>query len=464
MHNCFLYNTQDNAIAIIPICQSDFTKWLEMQPIRIKNCISINRFSAKPHSFCFITDQNGNLEKVLIGIENNNDSLAFGALPKILPAGCYSIEAASFTAEQLKHAAIGWGMGSYQFSNYKKSAAICAKLLCSESYDIKTIDEVVSSISLVRDLINMPACDLYPEKLANIAENIAKECNAEFRKISGDELCKNFPAVYAVGRGSQNPPALLDLRFGNAHDPKIVLVGKGVCFDSGGLQLKTSTGMLLMKKDMAGAAHVLGLARMIMHAKLPINLRVIIPAVENLISGDSLKPGDIITTRKGLTIEITSTDAEGRLILADALAFACEDKPEMILDLATLTSAAGIALGPNIVALFSSNDQLAQDIITAMIKENEPVWNMPLYQPYLKFLKSEIADFKNASTDINSGAGAITAALFLQQFVSPETKWIHFDMAAYNTESTAGKPAGGEAMCLQGIFSYLKEKYLQTIK
>jgi len=255
---------------------------------------------------------------------------------------------------------------------------------------------------------------------------------------------------------------LIDLSYGDLNAPKIVLVGKGVCFDSGGLQLKPSASMLLMKKDMAGAAHVLGLARMLMDAKLPVNLRVIIPAVENLISGDSLKPGDIIKTRKGITIEVANTDAEGRLILADALALASEWQPKLILDFATLTGAARVALGSDITALFANNDKLAENIITNMLEEQEAVWRMPLYQPYLEFFKSEIADFKNIATSESAGVGAVIAALFLQQFVAEGVEWVHFDINAYNASTRPGKPEGGEACCLRGIFKYIECHFCES--
>lgn len=459
MLNCFITDTKDKIIAINPICKSNFAKWIKNQEARIKNIVSANEFSAKPNTFCLITDQNGNLEKVLLGLETNDDFLTFGVLPKVLPPGYYNVDAADFSFSQLEHAAIGWGMGYYQFTQYKKSKEFAAKLLCKKKCDLNKIDAIVSSIFWVRDLINMPAGDLYPEKLAQIAENFAKEFNAEFNKVTGEKLRKNFPAIYAVGYGSEKKPLLIDLRFGDVNAPKVVLVGKGVCFDSGGLQLKSSAAMLHMKKDMAGAAHALGLARMLMMAKLPINLRVIIPAVENLISGDSLKPGDIIATHKGLSIEITNTDAEGRLILADALALASEWKPKLILDFATLTGAARIALGQDIVALFASDEKLAKDIMKAMVEEKEPVWQMPLYQPYLEILKSKLADFKNASTSDAPTGGAITAALFLQQFVTSGIEWAHFDMNAYNIESKPGKPEGGEAECLKGLFKYLEQRF-----
>jgi leucyl aminopeptidase len=469
-NDCFaisINNKQDLLVDIVPIWQSNFAQWLKTQNSTVKNLTITNRFTAQANTFCLLVDQNGKLKQVLLGIENNDDFLAFGLLPKILPAGYYRINAAEFSEKQLKNAAIGWGMGSYQFFVYKKSSKSNTKLLCNNNYDFKNINSIISSIFFVRDLINIPSGDLHPKKLADIAQNIAKEFGAKFKKISGEELRKKFPAIHAVGKGSSNQPILIDLCFGSNKDPKIVLVGKGVCFDSGGLQLKSSANMLLMKKDMAGAAHVLGLARMIMLEKLPINLRVIIPAVENLISGNSLKPGDIIKTRAGLSIEVANTDAEGRLILADALSYASEWQPKMILDFATLTGAARVALGPDITALFASNNQLAQDISAEMVEEHEPVWHMPLYRPYLKLLKSSIADFKNVSMLGDSGAtvggGAITAALFLQQFVSRDIPWVHFDMNAYNEKTSPGRPEGGEAVCLNGVFQYLKKKFYNNL-
>jgi leucyl aminopeptidase len=452
-------DTKEEVVSITPVCESCFVKWLDVQPERIKNFVSANKFSAESGDVLLIPNQDGNLEKVLLGVKTPDDFFAFGVLPKSLPFGYYIIDAPEFSSEQLEHAAIGWGMGGYQFTRYKKTKAFEAKLVCKENCDINKINNFVSSIFWVRDLINTPAGDLYPEKLAQIARDLSKEFCAEFNQVSGEELRKDFPTIHAVGCGSEKKPVLIDFRFGDESAPKVVLVGKGVCFDSGGLQLKSASAMVTMKKDMAGAAHVLGLARMVMTAKLPINLRVIIPAVENLISGDSLKPGDIITTRKGITVETKNTDAEGRLILADALAFASEWNPELIIDFATLTGAARVALGPDIAALFTPDDQLAQDITVAMEKEQEAVWRLPLYQPYLELLESELADLQNISTLAGPTAGAITAALMLQQFVSPEIPWAHFDMHAYNERSNLGRPEGGEAECIRGVFKYLEEKF-----
>ncbi len=266
MPNFFVAEASGKAVPITPICQDDFILWQLSQSARVKNLVTNNNFLAKPSTFCLFTDNDGNLEKVLLGLASRDDFFAFGILPKVLPEGCYYIDAPGFTSEQLEHAAIGWGLGNYQFKRYKISKDFPVKLLCKESYDINRLNSAVDAIFLVRDLINTPAGDLYPEKLAEVVTSLAKEFDAELKVIKGNELIAGFPTVYAVGRGSKREPMLIDLRYGDLNAPKIVLVGKGVCFDSGGLQLKSSAGMLLMKKDMAGAAHVLGIARMVMAA------------------------------------------------------------------------------------------------------------------------------------------------------------------------------------------------------
>lgn len=459
MNSCFVSNVSGKAIPIVPIAHDDFANWITTQPCRIKNLTSSNSFLAEPNSYCLLTDHEGKLEKVLLGIAKKEDFFAFGILPKLLPEGCYEIIAPEFSLVEFEHAAIGWGMGSYQFKQYKEIKEYGAKLLCQDNNNIVKINRIISATFFVRDLINLPAGDLYPEKLAAVATDLANEFTAEIRVVKGEELITDFPAVHAVGKGSEKPPVLIDLRYGDLNAPKVVLIGKGVCFDSGGLQIKPSGSMALMKRDMAGAAHALALARMIMEAKLPINLRVIIPAVENLVSGNSLKPGDIIKTRKGITLEIMHTDAEGRLILADALALASSWQPEMILDFATLTGAARVALGPEVTALFANDQQLAQEIMVSMSKEQEAVWQLPLYQPYLEFLKSEVADFKNIATNEHAGAGAILAALLLEQFVDPKILWAHFDIEAYNAVTRPARPEGGEAVCLRGLFNYLEERF-----
>ncbi|MDR1012342.1 MAG: leucyl aminopeptidase family protein [Coxiellaceae bacterium] len=456
MYEFFTTHASNKIIPIVPICIKDWDVWYRGQPERIKNFVLINKFTARSSSYCFVLNRNGHIEKVFLSLDDKDDFYSFGVLPKVLPRGVYEIVTENLSMEQVERTIIGYGIGNYQFKKYKKTIALEAKLFIPKNVNFSKINSILEAIYLVRDLINMPADDLYPEKLATIATNIASDFKAKITIIKGRELAINFPAIYAVGRASSHKPLLIDLQYGKFNAPKVVLVGKGVCFDSGGLQLKTPSGMFLMKKDMAGAAHALGLARLIMAAKLSINLRVIIPVVENLISGDVLKPGDIIKTRKGITMEVVNTDAEGRLILADALAYASEWQPELILDFATLTGASRVALGPDITALFTNNDNLAEDIINNMLNEQEPIWRLPIYEPYLEFLKSKIADFKNIATSNYVNGGAIIATLILQQFVDPKIRWAHFDMNAYNEIFRPGRPEGGEAMCLRGLFRYFE--------
>ena len=458
MINCLVSENSGKNIPITPIVHSDFSAWLERQEERVKNMVTQSNFTAKSGKHFLIFDQSGNLAEVLLGLVSKDDFLSFGALPGVLPGGVYRANGDGFSMSQLEHAAIGWGMGDYRFSHYKDLEKREALLNC-DGYPLANINSVLSAIYLVRDLINTPAEDLYPEKLAGVALNLAKEYQAKVDIIKGEELVTGFPAVYAVGKGSDRQPLVIDLSHGDSQHPKVVLVGKGVCFDSGGLQLKPSSAMLLMKKDMAGAAHALAIAHMVMEAQLPINLRVIIPAVENLPSGNSIKPNDIIRTRSGKTIEVGNTDAEGRLILADALTYAVEQKPELILDFATLTGAARTALGPSMAALFANDQRLADDLMEAMRREAEEVWQLPLYDAYADFLESDVADMLNVSKSANTGGGAILGALMLQKFVPSTCPWAHFDIAAYNNSTKPGKPKGGEADCVVGVFKYLAEKF-----
>lgn len=451
----------NSSIPIIPVTPSEFTTWLNKQPIAIKKLTAIHKFTAKPNTFCLLNDQHGELKQVLLGIENRQELLAFGILPTVLPKAIYEIAPLSnWTITELQNAAIAWRLGCYSFSKYKANAPVAAKLAIPKHANTKEIDTIVAAISLVRDLINTPADDMRPADFAAVARNIAKQHRAKYRCLVGKDLIKaNFPAVYAVGKGSVNPPMLIELRWQHVakNAPRVTLVGKGVCFDSGGLDIKTPGGMLLMKKDMAGAAHALALAQMLMTSKLPLNLRIIIPLVENLISGDSLKPGDILKMRNGKTVEIKNTDAEGRLVLADALSFAVEEPVDLLIDFATLTGAARTALGSKVAALFTPNDDLALAIDKATQAANEAVWRLPLYKPYRQLLQGKISDLLNISSSEANGAGAITAALFLQEFVAANKNWLHLDMTAYNFSSSPAKPEGGEAMCLQGIYQYLKQ-------
>lgn len=458
MINCFVAQKKSRAIPIIPVLKTNFTKWISTQSKEMQNQVATFEFSAKPNSYCLILDAQGKLNKILLGIEDNNDYLAFALLTAKLPENVYKIDASNWTQSELTQAAIGWGMGSYKFTKYKKAEKTAQpKLVLDSNYDWQQINTILDGIFLVRDLINTPAEDMTPTIFAAVAAKIAKKYGANFKQIIGKNLItNNFPAIYAVGRASINSPRLVEINWSSKQKnaPSITLVGKGVCFDSGGIDIKTPPNMLLMKKDMAGAAHALALAQMIMVTKLPVNLRVILPLAENLVSGNSFKPGDVIKMRNGKTVEVKDTDAEGRLILADALAYASEKKSDLLIDFATLTGAARVALGSEIASLFTPNEHLAQDLIAFGKQVKEYFWRLPLHKPYRDGIKSKIADLVNLSTAVQ-GAGAIIAALFLQEFVANHSNWVHFDMTCHNFSASPGKPEGGEAMCLQAVYNYL---------
>lgn len=455
MLTCFTTQSTKKTIPVLILTEKDFSGWLSDQTNFIKNWISSIGYKAEPGSICLLPDAAGKLTHVLCGISDLNNFWSVGNLSTMLPQGQYIF---NLNSADYANFAIAWGLGAYQFTRYKNPTKKIAQLVLPKNQDVDLINNLVESIFLVRDLINTPTDDMGPSELANATVNLAKQYKAKLKQIIGEDLLKNnFPCIYTVGRASDDAPRLLDLRWGNKKHPKITLVGKGVCFDTGGLDLKPSSAMLLMKKDMAGAAHVLGLARMIMEANLPIQLRVLIPAVENSISGNAYRPGDIIKSRKGLTIEIGNTDAEGRVVLADALTEAVSENPDLLIDMSTLTGAARIAVGTDISAMFSNQDDLANKIMQHGVQKSDPIWRLPLFAAYRELLNSSIADINNSSVD--SYAGAITAALFLKEFVPDTIPWMHFDSMSWNLRSRPGRPAGGEAMALRAIFSYLYETY-----
>lgn len=456
-HDYFITSSSEAAVPIIAVCPDEFTALISKQNNRLKNWLQVNDFKAESGSICLLPDRDGKIKKVFLGIENSDDFWAFAALPNKLASGVYQIQLDCNT-EQLQRIAIAWGLGTYKFTVYKKEHISKAQLLLSGACDLQYVESVVSSIALVRDLINYPAENMGPISLAKAATSVAIEFGAKVDQVIGDDLLKKgFAGIHAVGRGSSSLPRLIDLTWGKKKDPQLVLIGKGVCFDSGGLDIKPREYMLGMEKDMGGAAHVLGLARMIMAAKLPVNLRVLIPAVENMVSGNSYKPGDIITTYKGTTVEVGDTDAEGRLVLADALALACEPKPDLIIDFATLTGSASAALGTEIAAMFTVSNNIAEAVSDVAEEENDPVWQMPLYKPYKDLLDSHIADIRSCGSV--RCAGAITAALFLQEFISKDQEWVHFDISDNNEKDRPGRPKGGEAHGLRALFSYLVKRY-----
>ncbi|MGD9650711.1 MAG: M17 family metallopeptidase, partial [Dongiaceae bacterium] len=354
--------------------------------------------------------------------------------------------------------ALGWALAQYQFDRYKKSTPRRAKLAWPKGVDRAKITALAESIFMARDLINTPANDMGPENLAAAAKKVAKENRAAYKEIIGGQLLKNnYPLIHAVGKASSQAPRLVDISFGPAKAPKVTLVGKGVCFDTGGLDLKNADGMKLMKKDMGGGALALGLFDALVKSKLPIRLRLLLPIVENSVAGNAFRPLDIIPSRKGLNVEIGNTDAEGRLILADALTEADQEKPDLLIDFATLTGAARIALGAEIPAVFSNRQNLAIDLASKAMEIYDPLWPLPLWNNYRKMLKSKFADLNNAPE--GGYGGAITAALFLQEFVSKKTPWIHIDTMAWNQSDSPGRPLGGEAMGLRAVYEFLVERY-----
>ncbi|KQY97238.1 cytochrome C oxidase subunit II [Pseudolabrys sp. Root1462] len=413
-------------------------------------------FEAKPGKLLLIPALDGKLAGVLFGLEKPGDLIDTfrpGALVNLLPAGTYRFANAPHDA---RLAALAFATGAYQFTRYRKGDARKIKLVVPKGVDGEEVGRIAEGVALARDLTNTPANDMGPEELEAAARKLAAAHGAKIQVTSGDKLAKEFPLIHAVGMGSPRAPRLIDITWGKDKDPKVTLVGKGVCFDTGGLDIKPSSGMLNMKKDMGGAASVLGLAHMIMAGKMKLRLRVLIPAVENSISGRSFRPRDVYASRKGLTVEIGNTDAEGRLVLADALTLASEDKPALIADFATLTGAARVALGASLPALFSNDDKLAADMGKAGLAENDPVWRLPLWQPYEAQLDSKVSDINNIGSD--GFGGAIIAALFLKKFVDVPS-WVHFDIFAWTPSARPGRPEGAELMAARALYGVLCARY-----
>jgi leucyl aminopeptidase len=453
MNNLLIANNNGTPLFIIE--QKTYKGWLNKQTQTTQNWLKNTNFSEK--GLALLPNEQGELLQALFVIKDASDYFACGELIKQLPPGQYALN-----AEKVHHSAIcfGWLMGAYQFNSYFSTDTL-------QSFPILAIDDqalidstinYVKATALTRDLINTPAADMMPEHLSQATQQLADEFGGKVNHIIGDELLEqNYPTIHAVGRASVHKPRLIDLTWGNNKHPQITLVGKGVCFDSGGLDIKPAAGMRNMKKDMGGSAHVLGLAQLIMANNLPVNLRVLIPAVENAVSSNALRPGDIVTTRKGITVEIHNTDAEGRLVLCDALAEANNDKPELVIDFATLTGAMRVALGTELPGFFSTNDQIAADITIAGSKISDPVWRMPLHSAYDDLLKSTIADMTNCPS-VPFG-GAITAALYLDKFVDDDIDWLHFDIMGFNIRNLSGRPIGGEAFGIRAVFNYLQQRF-----
>ncbi|MBB4293454.1 leucyl aminopeptidase [Rhizobium leguminosarum] len=412
-------------------------------------------YKAESGSLLLIPTAEGHLGGALFGLGTNPSEQPYitGRLARALPAGDWHIETAPLTANRL---ALGFGLGSYRFDRYKSEKSPAATLMIPRDADGADIKRQLAGVFLARDLINTPTNDMGPNQLEAIFRGLAAHYKAEVSVISGDDLLtQNFPLVHTVGRASADAPRLLELRWGKKGHRKVTLVGKGVCFDTGGLDIKPAASMLLMKKDMGGAANVMGLALMIMDAKLKVDLRVIVPVVENAISSNAFRPGDIYRSRKGLTVQIDNTDAEGRLILADALAYADEEEPELLIDMATLTGAARVALGPDLPPFFTDDGNLAHDLTEASLETDDPIWRLPLYSGYEKDIRTKFADLTNAPA--GGMAGAITAALFLKRFVSKTKSWAHFDIYGWAQSERPHSPGGGEAQAIRALFHHIRE-------
>lgn len=417
------------------------------------------KFEFQAGQHLILPDSNGGLAAVIFGIEDkartHRDLFLPGRLATTLPPGVYHFANTPHDAEL---AVLAWALASYRFDRYKKKQKELPRLAPAADIDLVRIKTLAAGVTLGRDLINTPANDLDPDALEGAAVTLAARFGVEAAVTLGDDLLTdNFPLIHAVGRAAAKPPRLVDFSWGSEDAPKVTLVGKGVCFDTGGLDIKPSSGMILMKKDMGGAATALALAYFIMDRGLPVRLRVLIPIVENAISANAMRPGDIYASRKGLSVEIGNTDAEGRLILADALALADEDTPDLLVDFATLTGAARVALGPDVPPFYTDDDTLAAEIMQHGMSAHDPVWRLPLWQPYDPLLDSKVADVTNNAA--GGFAGSITAALFLKRFVEKTKSWVHFDIYAWTPAAKAGRPEGGEIQAARLLLDLLESRY-----
>jgi leucyl aminopeptidase len=456
-----LTDNRSGAIPILAIAAPDFAEWKSRQPAASVAWLTSIGFTGEAGRTALLPGPDGRLARVLQTVNRDEAIWALAGLPDSLPEGLYYLD---FDADSLfgtggaTQLAVGWALGCYSFTRYKAAKRAPAHLVWPESADRAEVTALSDAVAFTRDLINTPAEDMGPAQLAAAVEAIGAAHGASVRQIIGDDLLtQNYPMIHAVGRGSARAPRLIDLTWGDPAHPRLTLVGKGVCFDTGGYNLKPSPGMKMMKKDMGGAATVLGLAQAVMASGLKVRLRVLIPAVENFISSTAFRPMDVFPTRKGLSVEIGNTDAEGRLVLCDALTEAVTERPALLIDIATLTGAARVALGPDLPALFSNDDATAGALLAAGTRTHDPLWRLPLWKPYRKLLDSKIADLNNAPE--GGFAGAVTAALYLQEFVAPDIPWIHIDTYAWNPSPRPGRPEGGEALTLRALHAHLRERF-----
>ena len=434
-----------------------FDAHLEAAPPATRRWLQAVGFKAAPDTFALVPGADGSLLEAWAGVRGASHPWALAALPRSLPPGRYRL-ADEGLALDAQAAAMSWELGSYTFDLYKPARREPATLMLAPSAAAQRGLLLAAVIESTRDLVNTPAEHLGPAELAEAVRLVARQHGAKFKQTVGAALLKaGFPAIHAVGRAAQREPRLIELDWGDPKHPKLTLVGKGVCFDSGGLDIKSADGMRWMKKDMGGAANALGLAQLIMAIGLPVRLQLLIPAVENAIAGNAYRPGDVFKTRRGLHIEIGNSDAEGRVILCDALAYGAESNPELMIDMATLTGAARVALGAHLPALFCRRIELARDLVDRGLLLQDPLWHMPLWRDYHGGIESEIADIVN--TGRGTLAGAINAAIFLEDFVPADMDWLHIDLFAWNDSARPGRPLGGEAQTLRTLLAYLEQRY-----
>lgn len=445
--------TTDAPLPLHAVRKADFAAWRDAQPAPVQAWLAAQRFDGSAGSAQAWADGDGRVAGAVLGIEDPHDPLAWAHAPRALPAGDWQL-AGDVDADARRALQLGWGLGLYRFHRYKQAPANGSRLI--GDFDAEAFDLLAACVR-VRDLVNTPTEHMGPDELESVARGMAGTHGATVEVVEGDALlARNYPAIHAVGRASHRAPRIIELSWGDAAHPHVVICGKGVCFDTGGLDLKAAAGMRNMKKDMGGAAHALALAELVMARGLKLRITLLVAAVENAVGPNAFRPGEVIATRKGVSVEIDNTDAEGRLVLCDALTRACELSPDLLLDFATLTGAARIALGPDLPALYANDETLAHDWLNAGMQARDPLWRMPLWRPYLRYLTSGIADLANSSN--TTMAGSVTAALYLERFVDEGVRWGHVDVYAWNDSDRPGKPAGGEAQGLRAAYAMLKAR------
>jgi leucyl aminopeptidase len=458
---CFVADTTAEAVPLVTVDKAAFPAWLATQTGAVQAWLAAQAFQGAAGTQTLVPGPDGHAAFAVAGLNDADDPFALAHLPRLLPPHVYRLDPASPRPVPPTVAWLGWGLGSYRFERYLKPGKALARLAVDAAAADAEALAVLAASAHVRDLVNTSTEQMGPDELEADAKRLADAHGATLRVVTGAQLlAENFPAIHAVGRASHRAPRLIELTWGDAAHPRVAIVGKGVCFDTGGLNIKSGDGMRHMKKDMGGAAHALGLAQLILARRLPVRLQLLVAAVENAIGPDSYRPGDVIATRTGLSVEIDNTDAEGRVILGDALAYAGEGKPDLLMDFATLTGAARVALGPDLPALFCNDDALAADYLAAGVRTRDPLWRMPLWRPYAHYLKSSVADMANGSA--SRMAGALSAALYLERFVPEGQRWSHVDVYAWNDHERPGKPAGGEAQGLRAAWALLQARYARS--